>query len=146
MNVHDWHRQGLTPPFATVEQWIHDHLGYLQAEDVAIYATSIREDGDRLGPAVRILIASDKGLFDMLWERPERVAGRHLTSRHYRWADVRGVHLTGVTRLDAETLMRGEPQWRLEMAEPEVAFDATDSTAVLEFWTTCMSEMKKASG
>lgn len=145
MNVHDWHRQGLAPPFATVEQWIHDQLGYLQAEDEAVYAISIREDDDHLGLAVRILIASDKGLFDMLWERPESVAGRHLTSRHYRWADVRGLHLSGTTRLNPDTLMRGEPEWRLEIAEPEVDFEATDSTAVLEFWTTCMTEIKKAS-
>lgn len=144
MNVHDWHRQGLTPAFATVEQWIHDQLGYLQAEDEAVYAVSVRDEDDRLGLAVRILIASDKGLFDMLWERPESVYGRHLTSRHYRWADVRGVHLTGTTRLDTETLMRGEPEWRLEIAEPKVDFEATDSTAVREFWTSCMNEIKKA--
>jgi hypothetical protein len=146
VNIHDWHRHGLKPPFATVEQWIQDQLGYLEAEDEACYAVSLREEPDRRGPAVRILIASDQGLFDMLWERPEKVDGRHLTSRHYPWADVRGVRLSGTTRLDSDTLMRSEPKWRLEIAEPEVDFEADESAALLEFWTQCMEETQKARG
>lgn len=110
MNLHDWHRNGLKPPFATVEQWIQDQLGYLKAEDEACYAVTVREEADRGGLAVRILVCSDQGLFDMLWERPEDPRGRHLTSRHYPWADVRGVRLTGTTHLEPETLMRTDPE------------------------------------
>lgn len=134
MNVHDWHRQGLRPPFATVEQWIDDQLGYIGAEDEAVYAISIREEDDPGGVAVRILVCTDKGLVDMLWERPEDVSKRHLTSRHYRWAEVRGFHLVSRTELYPETLQRQEPQWRLEIDEPAVAIDADESDALLEFW------------
>ena len=144
MNVHDWHRNGLKPAFATVEQWIHDQLGYLQAEDEAVYAVTIRDEDAPAGLAVRILIATDRGLFDMLWERPEQVAPRHLKSRHHRWADVRGLHLEATTKLDPETLMRGEPEWRIEIAEPAVEIEGTESEAALEFWAKCMENLEKA--
>ncbi len=145
MNVHDWHRTGLTPAFATIEQWIYDQLGYVGAEDEACYAVSVRAEEDRRGLAVRILIASDKGLFDLLWERPENVANRRLASQHYRWADVRGVHLSAETTLDPATLMHSEPAWRLEIAEPElVVNDAVDAAALLDFWKICVQEIGKA--
>jgi hypothetical protein len=134
VNIHDWHRQGLRPPFATVEQWINDQLGYLDAEDEAVYAISIREDDDPAGVAVRILVCTDKGLVDMLWERPDDVSKRHLTARHYRWAEVRGFHLVARTHLDPDTLIRHEPEWRLEIDEPQVAIDGEESGALLEFW------------
>jgi hypothetical protein len=146
VNVHDWHRTGLLPPFATVEQWIHDQLGYAGAEDEAVYAISLREAGDRGGAAVRILIATDRGLFDMLWERPEAVAERHLTTRQYRWADVRGFHLIAETRLDPETFIRRQPAWRLEIAEPAVEIDGSETQALLEFWETCTKHLDKVSG
>ena len=143
MNVHDWHRRGLRPPFATVEQWINDQLGYLDAEDEAVYAIGVRDDHDRGGLAVRILVCTDKGLFDMLWERPDDVDTRRLTSRHYRWAEVRGFRLIGETMLEPETLIRREPHWRLEIAEPEVEFDGAESQALLEFWKKCTAHLDK---
>lgn len=147
MNIHDWHRHGLKPAFATVEQWISDQLGYAQAEDEACFAIEVRSEKARAGLAVRILVASDKGLFDMLWERPDDVAARRLTSRHYRWQDVRGVHLGAETRLDPETLHHGAPRWRLEIDEPEFAVEGTEEgQALLEFWRQCMSELDKAAG
>jgi hypothetical protein len=147
VNVHEWHRNGLLPAFGTIEQWIFDQLGYAAAEDEACYAVDVRDEKDRRGLAVRILIASDKGLFDLLWERPEDVAKRRLVSRHHRWADVRGVHLGADTSLDPQTLMHGEPRWRLTIADPEFTVDeATDATALLEFWTVCVKEMDKAAG
>jgi len=144
MNIHDWHREGLQPAFATVEQWISDQLGYLGAEDEAVYAVALRDEADRGGLAIRVLIATDKGLFDVLWERPDDVSRRHLTSRHYRWSDVRGVHIVGSTKLDAETLMRREPHWRLEIADPAVDIDIEESEAGLEFWKECVKELDKA--
>jgi hypothetical protein len=143
MNIHDWHREGLQPAFATVEQWISDQLGYMGAEDEAIYAVPLRDETDRRGPAVRILVCSDKGLFDFVWERPEDVTKRHLTARHFRWQDVRGVHMVSMTRLDAQTLMRTEPQWRLEIAEPAVDIEMAESEAGLEFWKSCVKELDK---
>lgn len=145
MNVHEWHRNGLLPAFATIEQWIYDQLGYAGAEDEACYAVGVRDEDDPRGLAVRILIASDKGLFDLLWERPEKVAQRRLVSRNYRWADVRGVRLTSETRLSPETLMHGQPEWRLEIAEPEFTVDeAVDASALLDFWNACITDMEKA--
>jgi hypothetical protein len=144
MNIHDWHRNGLEPPFATVEQWINDQLGYLGAEDEAIYAVTVRDETDRGRLAVRVLIATDRGLFDVLWERPDDVAKRHLTSRHYRWPDVQGFHISGTTRLDAESMMRTEPQWHLEIADPAVDIEMEEGEAGLEFWSTCVREMEKA--
>ena len=144
MNIHDWHREGLQPAFATVEQWISDQLGYLGAEDEAVYAVALRNEADRGGLAIRVLIATDKGLFDVLWERPDDVSRRHLTSRHYRWSDVRGVHVVGSTKLDPETLMRTEPHWRLEIADPVADIDIEESEAGLEFWKECVKELDKA--
>jgi hypothetical protein len=146
VNIHEWHTEGLRPPFATVEQWIDEQLGYLNAEDEAVYAISLRDEGERGGLAVRILIASDRGLFDITWERPEDVAGRHVTSRHYLWSDVRGLHISGTTNLDPQTLMRTEPAWRLEIAEPAVDIECAESQAALEFWSACEKSLKKVRG
>jgi hypothetical protein len=143
MNIHDWHREGLQPAFATVEQWINDQLGYLGAEDEAVYAVQLRDEKGRGGLAVRVLVAADKGLFDFLWERPDDVTARHLTARHYRWQDVRGVHMVSRTELDAETMMRTEPRWHLEIADPAVDIDMDESQAGLEFWKACVKELDK---
>lgn len=143
MNVHDWHLNGLEPAFATVEQWINDQLGYMGAEDEACFAMQVRGENDRGGLAVRILVATDKGLMDMLWERPNDPAARNLTSRHYAWSEVRGLHLRAVTRLDPKTLVHGEPEWGLEIAEPPFALDrAEDGVPLLEFWTSCSQHIK----
>ena len=56
MKVHDWHRNGLRPVFATVEQWISDQLGFVGAEDMACFATELRPETARAGLAVRILV------------------------------------------------------------------------------------------
>src|SRR3954451_10762999 len=145
MNIHDWHRRGLTPAFATVEQWIQDQLGYVGAEDEACFAVRVRPEEASGGLAIRILIASDKGLFDMLWERPEDVTKRHLSSRHYRWADVRDLRLLTETRIDLHTLMHLEPEWGLEISEPQFRIDdAEQGTALLEFWKAADKELKKA--
>ena len=147
MNVHDWHRNGLRPAFATVEQWIHDQLGFAGAEDEACFAVELRDENDRRGLAVRILIASDKGLFDMTWERPNRVEERQLTTVLYRWPDVSGIRLRASTKLDPETLSHLEPQWGLEIDDPEFRIEQADEgSALLEFWKSCDSELKKAEG
>jgi hypothetical protein len=147
VNIHDWHRRGLKPAFATVEQWIIDQLGFLNAEDEACFAIELRGDDDPKGLAVRILVASDKGLFDMVWERPEAVAQRRLVSTHYRWADVRGLRLTGETRIDAASLRHGSPRWRLEIDEPQVVIDRPEeSAALLELWTECSKELDRVAG
>src|SRR6187397_761590 len=146
MNIHEWHTHGLRPPFATVEHWIDDQLGYLNAEDEAVYATSLREEGARTGLAVRILVATDQGLFDVMWERPDDPAERHVTSRHYLWSDVRGLHIWATTRLDPQTLMRSDPSWRLEIDEPEVDIECAESQAALEFWSTCVKSLEKVRG
>jgi hypothetical protein len=146
MNIHEWHAQGLRPPFATVEQWIDEQLGYLGAEDEAVYAIALRGQRERGGLAVRILVASDRGLFDITWERPDEVTGRHVTSRQYLWSDVRGAHIWGTTKLNPETLMRTEPAWRLEIAEPAVDIQCEESQAALEFWSACVKNLKKVHG
>jgi hypothetical protein len=105
----------------------------------------LRDEKDRGGLAVRVLIASDKGLFDLTWERPDDVSQRHLRARHYRWAEVRGVHLVSATRLDPATLTHGAPEFGLEIDEPEVRIErAKESIALLEFWKSCDTELKKA--
>jgi hypothetical protein len=145
MNIHDWHRNGLRPAFATVEQWIQDQLGYVGAEDEACFAIELRPDTARAGLAVRILVATDKGLFDMLWERPDAVAGRHLSSRLVRWPDVSGAQLLARTELDPQTLIHREPQWGIQMAVPEVSLERVDEgLALLAFWKACDKELKKA--
>lgn len=147
MNIHDWHRNGLVPPFATVEQWLIDQLGLYEAEDEACYALAVRDADHPAGLAVRILICADVGLFDVLWERPEKVTERRLVTVHHRWPDVRGLHLSSETRLDPETLMHGAPRWRLEAAEPEfVITEPTDDEALLEFWQACTRELDKVNG
>jgi len=145
MNVHEWHRRGLEPAFATVEQWINDQLGYMGAEDEACFAVEIRPENARGGLAVRILLATDQGLVDLLWERPDNVAQRHLSGRHYRWSDVRGVHLLTNTRLDAATLTHLEPEWGIEIADPEFRIERADEgMALLEFWKRADKELMKA--
>ena len=147
MNIHEWHRNGLQPAFATVEQWITDQLGYMGAGDEACYAVQLRGEEDKAGLAVRILVATDRGLLDMLWERPEAAADRHLTSRHYRWADVRGLHLEARTGLNPETLVHRAPEWGLSVDDPEFAVEpAEEGQALLEFWEACEKQLKKISG
>ena len=144
MNIHDWHRRGLKPAFATVEQWVIDQLGYLDAEDEACFAIQLRPDDDPKGLAVRILVASDKGLFDITWERPEKVADRRLETIHYRWDEVRGLRLSGNTRINPETLKHEAPRWSLHIEQPEVTIEPADeSAALLEFWKECSTEMDK---
>jgi hypothetical protein len=143
VKIHEWHRHGLQPAFGTIEQWLNDQLGFMGVEDEAVYAIELRPDTHRQGLAIRILVATDKGLVDMLWERPESVPDRHLSSRHYRWADVRGFHLVAETRLDPETLMRHEPAWRLEVDDPELAIDGTEGEALLQFWSVAIKHLDK---
>jgi hypothetical protein len=144
MNIHDWHRRGLKPAFATVEQWIIDQLGYVGAEDEACFAIELRADDDPKGLAVRILVASDKGLFDIRWERPKNVADRRLVSLHYRWDEVRGLRLSGETRLNPKSLKHEAPLWSLHIEQPEVVIERADeSAALLELWTECTTEMDK---
>jgi hypothetical protein len=147
MNIHDWHRLGLKPAFATVEQWITDQLGYLGAEDEACFAIELRPDKDPRGLAVRILVCSDKGLFDFTWERPDAVDKRKLVGTHYRWADVRGLRLVGESRINPETLKHENPRWHLLVDEPEVSFEGgNESKALLEMWKECCAELDKVTG
>jgi hypothetical protein len=145
VNVHDWHRNGLRPAFATVEQWIHDQLGYVGAEDEACFAIELRPESSRAGLAVRVLIASDKGLFDLVWERPNAVSERHVSSTLYRWPDVSGLRLLSRTDLDPRTLIHLEPQWGIEISTPALAIERVEEgIALLEFWKACDRELKKA--
>ena len=146
MNIHDWHRHGLKPAFATVEQWITDQLGYLGAEDEACFAIELRPETDAKGLAIRILVASDKGLFDFTWERPEAIDDRRLVGVHYRWDAVRGFRLTGETRVNPETLKHENPHWKLQMDIPEVVLEgAEESQALLDLWKECSTELDRVS-
>lgn len=138
----EWLDAGFEPPFGTVEDWIRDQLGRLDAEETAMYALSDRVDGRE---GIRILLASDIGLFDFFWYRPEVVEDRRLTGRHIPWAAVEGVTLVGETRLNQATLMHEEPAWRLSIAEPAVAIEnPPNEAALLDFWRACREGGEKA--
>jgi hypothetical protein len=141
MQMKEWLLAGFDPPFATVDEWISDLIGRVGAEEEAVYALRAR-DGDRDG--IRILVATDIGLFDFFWFRPEDVAKRSLTSRHVPWRDVRGLALSSDTRLEPSTLLRREPAWRLALEEPRVSIDEPPSEAVvLDFWRACHEGVTK---
>ncbi len=141
MKIREWLDAGFEPPFATIEEWIADHLGRLEAEERATYALESRLDGR---DGVRILSASDIGLFDFFWYRPERVEQRSVTGRLVPWESVRGLTLVGETRLNETTLMHGAPLWRLSLSEPEVVIEQPPSEAVLlDFWKACREALEK---
>jgi hypothetical protein len=139
MRLSDWLHEGRQPRFGTIEQWIVEHLGHLGAEEEASYAIE-----DRMGrqTVVRILVAADRGLFDFRWHRPARRDARRLVGAHYLWREVRGVRLSGETRLHASLGHTG-PVWALTIDEPAFSTSGGDS-ALREFWAACRSNMEGA--
>jgi hypothetical protein len=137
VKVADWLESGLEPPIGSVQQWLVDHLGVAGAEEDACFALA---DG-RTG--VRILIATDIGLFDFRWQ----VDRHHLTGIHHRWSDVAGLRLTGETGVGPDRARR-PPAWTLAIGEPELSVgpldDAPAVTALLAFWRTCRVAMDGA--
>jgi hypothetical protein len=144
MKMREWHAAGLEPAFATVDDWIVDQLGRLAADELASYAIEV---GGQRTPAVRILIATDIGLFDVTWTRSADPGKRWVTTRHLPWWEVAGLRLEAETRLDPETLTRGEPSWSLTISEPQVEFPQTPAEeALVGFWKACHEQMSKARG
>ena len=140
----EWLLAGFDPPFATVDEWISDLIGRLGAEEEAVYAMRARQGGR---DGIRVLVATDLGLFDFFWYRPEAVPQRALTGTHTPWREVRGLRLSSETRLNPSTLLRREPTWRLRIDEPELAIDEPPSeSAVLDFWTACQKAIAKGGG
>jgi hypothetical protein len=140
MRMKDWLLAGYDPPFATVDEWITDVIGRVGGEEEAAYAIRDRQDGRQ---GVRVLVATDIGLFDFFWYRPEAVRGRALTGRHVAWRDVRGMRLQSESRLNPETLLRREPEWRLTFEEPPLTLDEPPGEHVLlDFWSACRDGMK----
>jgi hypothetical protein len=139
----EWLLAGFDPPFATVDEWISDLIGRVGAEEQAVYALRDR-DSSREG--TRVLVATDLGLFDFFWYRPDAVADRSLTARHVPWTDVRGLALYSDTRLNASTLLRLEPTWRLSIEEPAVSIEeAPEEHVLLDFWRACHDGLTKGS-
>jgi hypothetical protein len=140
MRMKDWLLAGFEPPFGTVDDWIADLIGRVGAEETAAFATRARQ-GQKDG--IRVLVATDIGLFDFFWYRPEPVKERALTGRHVSWRDVRGLALTSETRLNEKTMLRLEPAWRLTIEEPAVTLeDAPSEPAILDFWSACSDGLK----
>jgi hypothetical protein len=136
----EWLLAGFEPPFATVDEWIVDLIGRLGAEETAAYAMRDR-DGTREG--IRVLVATDIGLFDFFWYRPEPIRERTLTGRHVAWGDVRGLRLESETRLKPETLLRLEPAWRMTIEDPPLTLeDPPSEPALLDFWGACRDGLK----
>jgi hypothetical protein len=135
MRMKDWLLAGHEPAFATVDDWITDLIGRAGGEETAAYAMHGRDDGR---DGVRILIATDIGLFDFFWYRPDAVADRVLTGRHVEWRDVRGMRLESETRLNPETMLRREPAWQLTIDEPSLTIaDPPSEEVLLDFWSAC---------
>jgi hypothetical protein len=146
VKIADWIREDWEPAFATVEAWIHDQLGQAELQEEATYAYLLRPEKDPRGYAVRILVAADKGLADLTWERPNAVEQRVLKATYFGWHEVRGVRLTGETRIDPATLMHRAPTWGLRIEAPEVEIaEAVDDRALLEFWGAAMERIRAAS-
>jgi hypothetical protein len=140
MRMKDWLLAGFDPPFATVDEWIVDLIGRVGAEETAVYAMRSNEDRRE---GIRVLVATDIGLFDFFWHRPEPVRERALTGRHVAWRDVRGLRLESETRLNPETLLRLEPAWRLTIEEPALTLeDPPSEPALLDFWSACRDGLK----
>jgi hypothetical protein len=144
MKMHEWHAAGLEPAFATVDEWIIDQLGRLEAEELASYAIAVSGQRTR---AVRILVATDIGLFDVNWTRAADPGKRWVAARHLPWWEVAGLQLEAETRLDPETMTRQEPTWSLTIREPQVEFPETPAKeALVGFWKVCREQMAKARG
>jgi hypothetical protein len=140
--MEEWLRAGHEPVFATVDEWITDQLGRAGAEELAAYALVERE---RRAFVVRIVIATDLGLFDYRWYRPDDLAERLLRGRHYAWWEVRGVVLESETRIDPVTLRHTEPRWALRFEWPKLAIEGGPSDqAALDLWSICHQQIRQA--
>jgi hypothetical protein len=129
----EWLEAGLEPAFGTVQQWMTDQLGALGAEEEACYALLVREKPLQ----VRVLVATDVGLVDFVWDRPEPVERRVLASTHTPWQVVSAPILTGETRL-SPAMIHQPPTWSLRLERPAVEIvDAVDQDALLAFWKAC---------
>jgi hypothetical protein len=143
MKMKEWLLAGYEPPIGTIDDWIIDLIGRVRAEEQAMYALRAKHDG-RSG--VRVLVATDLGLFDFFWDRPEAVKDRALTGTLTPWRDVHGVTLSCETRLNPSTLLRSEPIWRLSIEEPRVTIDDVPAEAVvLDFWRACDEGTRRGS-
>jgi hypothetical protein len=141
MKMSDWLRAGNEPAFGTVEQWIVDQLGRAGAEEEASYALA-DEQGGRAG--VRILVATDIGLYDAFWVRAKDPATRRLNGTLHLWRDVRGLQLAAETGAEP-SLRRREPAWSLRAEVPPLAIDdAVDGDALLGFWSACRKSIEQA--
>lgn len=142
--MREWHAAGLEPPFATIDEWIIDQLGRLEAEELACYAIGV---GGQRAQVVRILVATDIGLFDVTWTNSRQPGRRWVAARHLPWWDVSGLQLGAETRLDPETLTRREPTWSLTLREPQVELPETPAEqALVGFWRVCYEQIAKARG
>lgn len=105
----DWPRN----PYLNDElrEWVRLHLEALGVEDVAVYATTGREEDER-----RILVVTEVGLLDG-WYAPRGSTARFsLSVRLYPWVTVHGVDLRGETyRLWAR---EHQSRWRLRLSRP----------------------------
>lgn len=138
MKLVEWLTAGLDPPFGTIEQWVADQLGRASAEEEASYAVvETRSEGE----GVRVLVATDIGLYDAFWSRPP--AGQRVIGTFHRWREVQGLRLTARTELDP-SLRRREPAWSLTLEQPAIEVSqAVDPDALLSFWKACATQMDR---
>lgn len=140
MKIEEWLAAGLEPPIGTVDQWISDQLGRAGAEEEASYAVA---ETRREGEGVRILVATDLGLYDAFWSRPPEPDEHSLTGAFHRWQEVQGLRLTARTERDA-SLRRREPDWSLTVEQPAIEIgEAVDQDALLAFWKACRTAMDR---
>lgn len=141
MKMSDWLRQGIEPPFGTVEHWIVDQMGRLGAEEEHSYALTAQSDGRH---GVRILVAADIGLYDAFWDRSETGPEQSLSGTLHVWQEVHGLQITGLTEIGSD-LRRGDPRWSLSVEAPAIEIEkAVDEAALIDFWSACRKELGRA--
>lgn len=142
MKRSEWHEAGFEPMFGTIEDWINDQLGAFGADEEAVYAVQEMRARDG-GTGVHILIATDVGLFDMWWIRPDTPEERRLTGRLVPYRLMHGFALTGETRL-APTLMHEPPVWRLAADTPAIDIARPEhEAAFLELCTVIVKALAR---
>lgn len=135
----DWPRN----PYLNDElrEWVRLHLEALGVEDIAVYATTGREDDER-----RILVVTEVGLLDG-WYAPRGSTARFsLNVRLYPWATVHGVDLRGETyRLWAH---EHQSRWRLRLSRPvlDALAETPDLGRALTQFAAALSVMADPAG
>jgi len=138
----DWHEAAFEPLFGTIEDWINDHLGAMGADEEAVYAVEETRSRDG-GRGVHIVMATDVGLFDFWWLRPETAEERSLTGTLVPYRLMRGFSISGETRL-APTLMHQPPVWHLRAEVPAIDIAAPEhEAAFLELCTVIVKALAK---